>query len=257
MDWYYADKGERLGPVDETEFKMLSSTGIITPETLVWRQGMPEWQRHADLSAPSPGAAPAQYQQSAMPGHYACAECGLMFPMGEMVRYQNYMVCATCKPVFFQRLREGAPLPFAMAYAGFWIRFAAKIIDGIILYVFNMIIQFGLGAIMSMGTGMNQGEPSPLFFAYLAVLIILQIGIPIGYVTYFIGKYAATPGKMACGLKVVLSNGGALTYTQALGRGFAEILSAIIFYVGYIMAGFDDEKRALHDRICNTRVIRS
>jgi uncharacterized RDD family membrane protein YckC len=39
------------------------------------------------------------------------------------------------------------------------------------------------------------------------------------------------------------------------GRFSAEILSGLIFYIGYIMVAFDSEKRALHDRICNTRVI--
>jgi uncharacterized RDD family membrane protein YckC len=33
------------------------------------------------------------------------------------------------------------------------------------------------------------------------------------------------------------------------------IVSGIILLIGYIMAGFDEEKRALHDRVCDTRVI--
>jgi uncharacterized RDD family membrane protein YckC len=40
-----------------------------------------------------------------------------------------------------------------------------------------------------------------------------------------------------------------------VGRYFSEMLSGMIMMIGYIMAGFDDEKRALHDRICNTRVV--
>ena len=38
-------------------------------------------------------------------------------------------------------------------------------------------------------------------------------------------------------------------------RSRAKILSGLICLAGYIMAGFDEEKRALHDRICNTRVV--
>jgi uncharacterized RDD family membrane protein YckC len=64
-----------------------------------------------------------------------------------------------------------------------------------------------------------------------------------------IGRYAATLGKMACGLRVVMSDGGKVTYGRSLGRHFAKLLSGF-------MAGFDDEKRALHDRICDTRVIK-
>jgi uncharacterized RDD family membrane protein YckC len=43
---------------------------------------------------------------------------------------------------------------------------------------------------------------------------------------------------------------------RAFGRYFAKILSAIILGIGYIMVGFDSEKRGLHDMICDTRVIR-
>jgi uncharacterized RDD family membrane protein YckC len=35
------------------------------------------------------------------------------------------------------------------------------------------------------------------------------------------------------------------------------MLSAMILYIGYIMAGFDSQKRALHDMICDTRVIQT
>ena len=42
---------------------------------------------------------------------------------------------------------------------------------------------------------------------------------------------------------------------RAVGRYFAQWLSAFILYIGYIIAGFDSEKRALHDHICDTRVI--
>ena len=71
-----------------------------------------------------------------------------------------------------------------------------------------------------------------------------------------VGKHGATPGKMACGLKVVSPDGGPVSYGKACGRFFAEMLSGLTLGIGYIMVAFDDEKRALHDRICNTRVIR-
>ena len=75
------------------------------------------------------------------------------------------------------------------------------------------------------------------------------------YSIFFIGKYGATPGKMACKIKVVDATGAQIGYGRATGRFFAEILSGLICYIGYIMVAFDDQKRALHDRICNTRVI--
>ena len=76
------------------------------------------------------------------------------------------------------------------------------------------------------------------------------------YDTWFIGKYGATPGKMACKLKIVVEDGSRVSYLRAFGRHFAKYLSAMILLIGYIMAAFDDQRRTLHDRICETRVVR-
>jgi uncharacterized RDD family membrane protein YckC len=76
------------------------------------------------------------------------------------------------------------------------------------------------------------------------------------YVIYFTGKYGATPGKMACKIEVIRPDGSRLTYGRATGRYFAEILSSLTLGVGYIMVAFDEEKRALHDRVADTRVVR-
>ena len=65
-----------------------------------------------------------------------------------------------------------------------------------------------------------------------------------------------TPGKMALDLKVVRPDGGPISLGRAVGRYFAKIVSGIILMIGYIMAGFDSEKRALHDMMCDTRVIK-
>jgi uncharacterized RDD family membrane protein YckC len=60
---------------------------------------------------------------------------------------------------------------------------------------------------------------------------------------------------MALSLKVVRADGSKVSYMRAFGRAAAEIVSGILLLIGYIIAGFDDEKRALHDRMCDTRVV--
>ena len=91
----------------------------------------------------------------------------------------------------------------------------------------------------------------------MPLLIIAQYAIPAAYDTWFVGKYGATPGKMACNLKVVVEDGERVTYMRAFGRHFAKLLSSMILAIGFIMAAFDDQKRTLHDRICETRVVRN
>jgi uncharacterized RDD family membrane protein YckC len=61
---------------------------------------------------------------------------------------------------------------------------------------------------------------------------------------------------MALKLQIVRSDFSKVSYLRALGRYFALGLSAMLLDIGYIMAAFDSEKRALHDYLCDTRVIK-
>jgi uncharacterized RDD family membrane protein YckC len=77
------------------------------------------------------------------------------------------------------------------------------------------------------------------------------------YEGVFVSRFAATPGKMALNLKVVRPDGSPLSLGRAFARYFAKVLSGLILGIGFIMAGFDSQKRALHDRLCDTRVIKT
>jgi uncharacterized RDD family membrane protein YckC len=63
---------------------------------------------------------------------------------------------------------------------------------------------------------------------------------------------------MAARLLIVNPDGSKVSYAKALGRFFASEYVVAIFTlcIGYLMVAWDPEKRGLHDRICNTRVIR-
>ena len=124
MDWFYVQNGRQIGPVPVRQFDDLVRAGRITLQTLVWREGLANWQPFGSISAtpssvPTPPAPPPppDAPSVAQGSRAACAECGSMFPESEMVSFANSWVCATCKPVFFQRVREGAPLATAGADA--------------------------------------------------------------------------------------------------------------------------------------------
>jgi uncharacterized RDD family membrane protein YckC len=178
-----------------------------------------------------------------------CSECAQFFPRDEMIQHGNAWVCAGCKPVFLQKLQEGVGVSRSMRYAGFWIRVGAKLIDGIIMFGVSLITNMAVSAVMIVSN-----DPVT---ALLATLVSLMINIAFGvaYTTFFVGRFGATPGKMACGLRIVMPDGGKVSYLRAFARYFAEIVSGIVLYIGYIMVAFDDECRSLHDRICDTRVI--
>ena len=259
MPWYYAKDGQRMGPYTDPEFSGMVSQGTISPDTLVWRDGMSNWLPLSQVQQPPSGPSPVapSYAPSYSPNMatasdrpmVVCSSCHRAFPEDEVIQYQGAYICATCKPVFVQQLREGAHIAGDMRYGGFWIRFAARWLDGIILLIAYFILVIPMGIMLGQG-----GEAMARVAGALINLASIIIGM--AYETFFIGKYGATPGKMACGLKVVNAEGESITFLRAFARYWATQLSSLTLLIGFIIAAFDSQKRALHDHICNTRVIR-
>jgi uncharacterized RDD family membrane protein YckC len=248
MTWNYLAGSEQRGPISEADFDALVHAGTITDDTYVWREGMAEWKPYGTVKAPAAGGVGAPPPLPAA-GQVICGECGRSFPLDQVIRHGNVYVCASCKPVFLQKVKEGVAPTMAMNYAGFGIRFGAKFLDGIIVGIPIYSLVFAI-----QGFGHPQ-QPDPV-----KTVITQIIGIAIGltYSTFFVGKYGATPGKMAAKLLVVNADGSKVSYAKALGRYFAAewVSGCFTLCIGYLMILWDDQKRGLHDRICGTRVIR-
>lgn len=249
MSWYYAENNERRGPIEDAAFQSMAASGTIKPDTLVWREGFTDWLPYSQVaasgsSAPATGAV-ASTAVAVGTDMGVCSESGKVYPRSELIEIDGRLVSAEYKHVALQRLREGVSGAGQREYAGFWIRFGAKFVDGIILNVAGQIIQLVIGLAM-------KGSPE----AAAIIGGVVALGINAGYVIYFTGKYGATPGKMACKIEIIRADGSPMTYGRATGRYFAEILSTLTLFIGYIMVAFDEEKRSLHDRICDTRVVR-
>src|SRR5436309_2493776 len=102
MEWFYAENGQQHGPVSEPQLEEMVRSGKLSPSNLVWSQGMPQWQPYATVHANvPPDLAGGQTAR--------CVECGQSVHTDNMLRYEQSWVCAKCKPIFFQRLKEGAP----------------------------------------------------------------------------------------------------------------------------------------------------
>ena len=196
-------------------------------------------------------------------GALFCAECGRPTAAEELARFGDLMICPACKNNYVQKLREGAAPAAAQAYAGFWIRFVGWLIDAIILGVVSSIVQLLLlGSMIASFTPPQAGTAVDLgamgaALGRLGLASLIGMAINACYEGFFIASLAATPGKMVIGVKVVRPDGSKVGLGRAFGRYFAKILSAMILLIGFIMVGFDAEKRGLHDMICDTRVIKS
>ncbi len=184
-----------------------------------------------------------------------CSECGKPAVEDEIFKYDKHFVCASCKLVFIQKLKEGASDFYNsdnsrdMEYAGFWVRLEAKVIDGLIIGMFLWLMATVLREpFFSTGSGLES--------EYWTFIKLMGAVVALTFDTLFIGKLAATPGKMALKLTVVTADGKRVTYLKAFVRVIVEKMGRFTLMAGHIMAAFDTEKRALHDIICSTRVIR-
>ena len=147
------------------------------------------------------------------------------------------------------------------AYAHFGRRLVAKVIDIIILSMIGTAVNLALGAVLYgsiAGFGSSGSQVSMTMLILFQVMsTLVNVGLGLIYSVYFVRQYSATPGKMVLGLKLFRADGSPLSVGRIIGRFFAEWLSGMILLIGYIMAAFDDESRTLHDRICETRVMKS
>lgn len=154
-------------------------------------------------------------------------------------------------------------------YARFLPRFAAFLIDSIIMYFIQLIIVMpflafvGISAVFSpIDIDMLSDEEKVAMLAsMIGGIIILSLFTAIAGWLYFALMESSfrqgTIGKIALGLRVTDLNGERISFLRATGRYFGKILSGMILMIGYLMAAFTDKKQALHDLLSGCLVLRN
>lgn len=128
-------------------------------------------------------------------------------------------------------------------YAGFWERFGAAFIDGIILFVIRIILSFLIAS-----------SPEEFF----GIFYFANIGASWLYAALMESSSSqATIGKRALGIKVTTMDGNRISFGQATGRHFGKIISTLILLVGFLMMLWDDKKQTLHDKMAGTLVVKA
>ncbi|WP_207433158.1 RDD family protein [Sabulibacter ruber] len=155
---------------------------------------------------------------------------------------------------FFSDIYESS---HQVAYAGFWIRFVAVLIDGIVLAIPNVMLQF-----LFIGSTIYSQEAiaeNPfIFFASMGTYILASTLLNLLYKAVMeSSSWQATLGKRALDLKVTDVHGQRISFLRALGRSLATFLSSLLMCIGYIMAAFSSRKQALHDKIAGTVVVKT
>ncbi len=177
------------------------------------------------------------------------------YPRQAMTARPAYESPAGQAPVYAQ------PAGQQVRWAGFWLRVVAYIIDYIILNIALSFVTLPMMAHMGLEQWMGHPPQSPAqiaaFFATFAKIGILAFFVNWLYFSLMESSaWQATVGKKTLGLEVTDLAGHRISFARATGRYFGKIISAIIFCIGFIMAGFTEKKQALHDMMAGTLVIR-
>ena len=143
----------------------------------------------------------------------------------------------------------------SLRYAGVGIRFGARFVDGLVFIPFGI-----LAALVLPNLARTGGGGAALFNG---TFVVVAVFFALFYEVLMLRYWGATLGKMACGLKVVRSDASSLGWGVSFGRYFMYnvVISAIplvnwiLLLTTAIMASVDEQRRGLHDRVCDTRVI--
>ncbi|MBM3726715.1 MAG: RDD family protein [Acidobacteria bacterium] len=144
----------------------------------------------------------------------------------------------------------------AVRYGGFWIRVLAYYLDQLLLsaalvvsLITLMVIAFATGSV-------TQSDLEDPPFSWVASYYVFALLLMATYDAVFTATRGATPGKMACGLRVVRFDGQPLTMGRAFGRHFAKYVSSIPFALGFLAVGISSTKQGWHDLLAETLVVR-
>lgn len=144
-------------------------------------------------------------------------------------------------------------------YAGFWLRVGAFAIDqGILVAVFYFGLMLCSMVFLGVTLGMESTPAENPFslFAGFAWLWLLMVAVPWLYHALFeSSNRQATPGKLACGIKVTNLAGERIGFGRASARYFASWITSLTFLIGYLTVAFTDKRQALHDLIARTVVV--
>lgn len=275
--WFYAQQGRQLGPVPLDTIRQMLATGALQPTDLVWRDGMSGWlPAHSvpELAPPAPQQPqqPYGYPQQ-QPGYgqqpypqqpqqpYGAPQQGYpQQPYGQPQAPYGYQAPGYPQQPGYGQVPVNYYTPTRPPYSGFWLRFVAIIIDGIILGILSipiyLIAIFGMGVSFEELNEWDAGNASAQ--VTMAQLFINGASIVISWLYAALMESSArqaTLGKQAMGIIVTDEYGQRISFGKATGRYFGKIISYCICLIGFIMAGFTERKQALHDMMAGTLVI--
>ena len=193
-----------------------------------------------------------------------CPVCGQ--PQGAGIPLPPPPLLQPAGPAYVTPDWQPAPV---VAYAGFWLRVVAYLLDGFILgvpvaiIIVIVILSSGFSSFLhNFPNPPEPPDPGEGFGIALAIgigifVLLAIVGSWLYYACFESSSWQATPGKKVLNLAVTDLTGSRITFGRATGRFFAKLISRMIpLGIGFILAGITERKQALHDMIASTLVLR-
>lgn len=142
---------------------------------------------------------------------------------------------------------------------GFWRRFVAAIIDGLILGIFGLVVTIPLEVAKYGSLGNEETASGGLFLLITLLSWLISIAISLAYHAWFNFHKGGSPGKLVLSLRVVDAETGTyIKYGHTVMRELLGkvVLNTVTLGIGYIIAGIRSDKRGLHDLVAGTRVLK-
>lgn len=225
MEVWIGRNGERHGPYQEERVREWLRSGQLPLDVLGWQEGMTDWQPLSTLFADELAKVPP--------------------PIG------------------------AADVATAdVQYAGFWIRVAAYFIDCVVMYIPCTLLEMLFGtratqeAFQRQAQTMSPNDPATLqalthFYAGMGwYLLAATIAWWLYSALCESSTWQATVGKLTVGIRVTDLQGHRISFARAVGRYGAQLISAFLLCIGYVMVAFTRRKQGLHDLIAGTLVIK-
>lgn len=187
-----------------------------------------------------------------------CPYCGNAVGIADSVQSQQSVKQEISTPTSLETRQESTAALLEtkqeQKYVGFWARFAANFLDGILISIFVSPASIRIGYLLSKGKIRSDwiSESACVAIAlYSGLYIISQVILLVLW-----SKKQASIGKMAISVKIVdAKTGGVPTKKQLIGRYFAYILSCLPLGIGFLWIAFDSKKQGWHDKLAGTAVI--
>jgi uncharacterized RDD family membrane protein YckC len=199
-----------------------------------------------------------------------CPKCGKETDAsGKFCQWCGADIGSVPTPVSPAVIHEEVDGPDIGVYAGLGRRFVAFIVDIIIILLFDVVAIAVLGMTRGIQNAYfyfiqhvpveqltTEGTRNAMLGSVLAAYGIALVVIPwIYHAGFESSRSQATPGKLLMGIVVTDMAGNKPTLARVTLRHFAKFISALIFFIGFLMIGLTKKRQGLHDKIAGCLVL--